>query len=69
MMHKPMKKRLKRNRVVVNSMDQQLQVYLSDFSSLAQHNDGNRYLACIMDVISKKVRAVSKVKSMIWNVS
>ena len=61
-MHKPTRKRFKRNRVIVNSIDQQWQVDLSDLSSLAPHNDGYRYLACFIDVLSKKVWVVPMKK-------
>ena len=61
-MHKPTRKRFRRNRVIVNSMDQQWQLDLSDLSSLAPHNDGYRYLACFIDVLSKKVWVVPMKK-------
>ena len=43
-------------------MDQQWQLDLSDLSSLASHNDGYRYLACFIDVLSKKVWVVPMKK-------
>ena len=53
-LHKPVRKHFPRNKVVVNSIDQQWQTDLSDLSSLSKHNDGYKYLACFIDVLSKK---------------
>ena len=63
-MQKPTRKRFKRNRVIVNSMDQLLQLDLNDLPSLAPHNDGHRYLACFMDVLSKEFWVVPLKKKI-----
>ena len=53
-MHKPTRKTFERNRVVVNSIDQQWQLDLSTLTYLSEYNDGYKYLACFIDVLSKK---------------
>ena len=52
-LHKPLKKKFRRSRIVVAGIDHQWQANLSDVSSLAQHNDGYKFLLCVIDVFSK----------------
>ena len=52
-LHKPVRKRFKRNRVVVNGMDEQWQADLVDVQALKDENDGFRYLLTVIDVLSK----------------
>ena len=46
-------RRGKRNRIVVNDIDDQWELDLSDLPSLTEHNDGYRYILCCIDVLSK----------------
>ena len=57
-LHKPIRKRFKRNRVVVNEIDQQWQADLVDMTSLADYNSGYKYLLTCIDVLSKYAWAV-----------
>ena len=52
-LHKPIRKRFKRNRVMVNGIDQQWQADLVDMTSLARYNSGYKYLLTCIDVLSK----------------
>ena len=52
-LHKPVRKQLKRSRVVVNGMDEKWQADLVDVQALKEENDGFRYLLTVMDVLSK----------------
>ena len=52
-LHKPVRHRFKRRRVVVAGIDHQWQADLADLSSLQKMNDGYRYLLCVIDVFSK----------------
>ncbi|XP_078664112.1 uncharacterized protein LOC144907181 [Branchiostoma floridae x Branchiostoma belcheri] len=52
-LHKPIRRRFKRGRVVVSGLNHQWQADLADLSSLAKHNDGYRYLLTCIDVLSK----------------
>ncbi|KAI8484230.1 hypothetical protein Bbelb_380150 [Branchiostoma belcheri] len=57
-LHKPIRRRFKRGRVVVSGLNHQWQADLADLSSLAKHNDGYRYLLTCIDVLSKFAWAV-----------
>ena len=52
-MHKPRRKKFPRDRIVVQSLDQQWEIDLSDLSSISKENKGYRYLFCCIDVLSK----------------
>ena len=52
-LHKPVRKKFKRSRVVVSSMDDQWQADLIVIPALASQNDGYKYLLTCMDVLSK----------------
>ena len=51
-MHKPVRRRFKRNRVRVGTIDSQWQLDLSDLNSLSEFNDNYRYLLFCIDVFS-----------------
>ncbi len=56
MLHKPMRRNFKRNRVIVGGIDQQWQMDLADMQSMQsmqKFNDGYRYLLVCIDVFSK----------------
>ena len=52
-MHKPLKKRFERRRVIVSSIDHQWQMDLADLSHLVKSNNGYKYLLGCIDVLSK----------------
>ena len=57
-LHRPIRKRWKRNRVYVASMDEQWEIDLVDMSNISRANDSFRYLLTIIDVLSKYAFAV-----------
>ena len=52
-------RRGKRRRIVVNDIDEQWELDLSDLPALTQHNDGYRYILCCIDVLSKHAWVLS----------
>ena len=52
-LHKPIRRRFKRNRVIVGGIDELWQMDLADMQSMASVNDGYRYLLVCIDVFSK----------------
>ena len=52
-LHKPARKRFRRNRVIVFGIDSQWQADLVDLQSLSQWNRGYKYLLTCIDVLSK----------------
>ena len=52
-LHKPARRRYKRNRVIVGGMDELWQMDLADMQTMAAENDGYRYLLVCIDVFSK----------------
>ena len=52
-LHKTIRRRFKRNRVMVGEIDQQWQMDLADMQSMQKFNDGYRYLLVCVDVFSK----------------
>ena len=52
-LNKPARKRFRRNRVFVNSFDEQWQADLADLQSLSRWNRGHKYLLTCIDVLSK----------------
>ena len=57
-LHKPIRRKFERNRVVVSGIDDQWQLDLADMQSLQKYNDGYRYLLICIDVFSKYAWAV-----------
>ena len=51
-LHKPARRRFKRNRVFVNGKDEQWQADLVDVQALKKDNDGYRFLLTVIDVLS-----------------
>ena len=49
-LHKPIRRRFKRNRVIVGGIDQQWQMDLADLQSMQKFNDGYCYLLVYIDV-------------------
>ncbi|KAI8499057.1 hypothetical protein Bbelb_235100 [Branchiostoma belcheri] len=52
-LHKPIRRRFERARVIVGGMNDQFQADLVDMSSLSRHNDVYRYLLTCIDIFSK----------------
>ena len=52
-LHKPVRRNFKRNRVLVDGIDEQWQLDLADMQSMKKFNDGYRYLLVCVDVFSK----------------
>ena len=52
-LHKPIRRRFRRNRVIVGGIDEQWQMDLADMQSRQKFNDGYRYLLVCIDVFSK----------------
>ncbi|GFY78742.1 putative uncharacterized transposon-derived protein F54H12.3 [Trichonephila inaurata madagascariensis] len=57
-LHKPIKKKFKKNKVFVSRMIQQYQADLVDMKSLSKFNDGYRYLLTCICVLSKYAWAI-----------
>ena len=64
-MHKPVRWRVKRNRVRVGTIDSLWQINLSDLSSLSKFNDNSRYLLFCIDVFSKILWVVPLIKKSV----
>ena len=52
-LHKPVRHRFKRNRVIVGAVDEQWEADLVIMDSLSKANNGNKYLLVVIDVLSK----------------
>ena len=52
-LHKPIRRRFQRRRVIVGGIDHQWQADLVDISRLAKHNNGVKFLLTCIDVFSK----------------
>ena len=52
-LHKPIRHRFRRNRVIVGGIDEQWQMDLADMQSMQKFNDCYRYLLVCIDVFSK----------------
>ena len=52
-LHKPIRRRFRRNRVIVGGIHEQWQMDLADMQSMQKFNDGYRYLLVCIDVFSK----------------
>ena len=57
-LHKGLKRKFKKNRVIVNRMDEQWQADLVDMQSFARDNKGIKFLLTVIDVLSKRAWAV-----------
>ena len=58
-LHRQVRKRFPRNRIVVDDIDEQWEMDLADLPSLMQYNDGYRYIFCCIDVLSKYAWALA----------
>ena len=57
-LHKPIRRRFKRRRIIVGGIDHQFQADLIDLRSLKTYNDGFSYLLTCIDVFSKFAWAI-----------
>lgn len=61
-LHKPVRRKFPRNKVIVNSIGEQYDVDLLDMSNAAKYNDGYKYILVSIDIFSRYLR-VRPVKS------
>jgi len=52
-LHKPIRRTYRRQKTIVSSIDSQWQADLSDMVKIARHNDDNKYMLVVIDVLSK----------------
>ena len=52
-LHKPVRYRFKRNRVIVGAIDEQWEADLVSMYSLSKYNNGFKYILTVIDVLSK----------------
>lgn len=52
-LHKPIHRKFPRNKYILSNMYELWQADLSDMRSYSEHNDGNKYILCVIDVFSK----------------
>ena len=52
-LHKPVRYRFQRNRVIVGAIDEQWEANLVIMDSLAKYNNNYRYILTVIDVLSK----------------
>ena len=52
-LHKDVRRKFKRNKIIVHGIDEQWQVDLVDMNTLAKENKGYRYLLTCIDILSK----------------
>ena len=57
-LHKPLRHKFQRNRVIVGGLNEQFQSDLVDMQSLANYNDGYKYLLTCIDILSKYAWAI-----------
>ena len=56
--HKPSRKKFKRNKVIVRTIDQQWDVDLMDMTKIAKYNEGYHYILLAIDIFSHYVWTV-----------
>ena len=52
-LHRRTRKKFRRNRIIVSSIDEQWQTDLIDIQKISRYNQGNRYILVCIDVLSK----------------
>ena len=57
-LHKPVRRRFKRNRIVVSRIGEQFQADLVDLQKLSRQNSGCKYILTAIDLFSKKAFAI-----------
>ena len=56
--HKPSRKKFKRNKVIVGTIDQQWDFDLMDMTKIAKYNDGYHFILLAVDIFSRYVWTV-----------
>jgi hypothetical protein len=56
-LHRQARKRFRRNRIYVKSIDEQWEIDLVDLTAISQHNDNYKFILTCIDVLSKKAWA------------
>ena len=64
-LHKPVRYRFKRNRVIVAGIDDEWEADLVIMDSLSKHNNGYKYILTVIDVLSKKRLVVEAFSGII----
>src|SRR5882762_11657046 len=67
-LHKDARRKFKRNPIIVERINENLQSDLVDLKDLASSNDGNRYILTVIDVFSKKAWAIPILNKTAQNV-
>jgi hypothetical protein len=69
-LHKPVRYRFKRNRVIVGAIDEQWEADLVIMDSLAKYNNNYKYILTVIDVLSKYtwVEPIKAKTGKIWSV-
>ena len=57
-LHKPARRRFKRNKTVVSDSDAQLQADLVDMQQFSKHNGGVKFILTVIEILSKYAWAV-----------
>ena len=57
-LHKPLRKKFQRNRVIVSGIDDTWQADLADMSNIKKHNSNFKYIITVIDVFSKFAWAI-----------
>ena len=57
-LHKPVRRRFKRNKIIVAGIDALWEIDLSDMSKFKNENDNYRFIFCVIDVFSKYAWAI-----------
>lgn len=52
-LHKPVRKKIKRERIIVNDIDHQWEADLVDLSGISKQNNNYKFLLTVIDVLSK----------------
>lgn len=52
-LHKPVHRKISRNKYILSNFNELWQADLSDMRTYSQHNDGFKYILCVIDVFSK----------------
>ena len=68
-LHKPVRYRFRRNRVIVGAMDDEWEADLVIMDSLSQQNNGYKYVLTVIDVLSKYAWVNRSDKSKNWEQS
>jgi hypothetical protein len=57
-LHKPIRKKYKRNKIIVSGIDDTWQADLNDMTKISEYNDGFKFILTVIDVFSKYAWAI-----------